>query len=92
MSYSCSLCINTGTLLQCIRCPVAYHAGHCVSAGVIFLGGVHIICTRHKVRSGSPINISWCLACSQGTGWFDYQQFMLVFLTFHKRWSLILLV
>ena len=64
-----NLCVDAGTLLKCISCPVAYHADDCVCAGVIFLGGVHIVCTRHKVRRDSHVNVSWCLACSRG--WFD---------------------
>jgi len=60
------LCVNTGTLLRCIRCPVAYHADQCFCAGVTFLAGDHIICTGHRMKTASHINISWCLACSQG--------------------------
>ena len=58
--------MTTGGLLQCVRCPVAYHADRCACAGATFLGGLHIICTRHRVRPDKHVNVSWCLACSQG--------------------------
>ena len=45
-----------GTLLQCIRFPVAYHADRCVCAGVEFLGGVRVICTRHKMQQGNVVH------------------------------------
>ena len=65
---------RSGKLVQCLKCPVAYHAGDfCVPAGSRDLGGSNIICAAHSREkkensssSTSHVNVGFCFACSDG--------------------------
>ncbi|XP_053560192.1 histone-lysine N-methyltransferase NSD2 isoform X2 [Bombina bombina] len=64
--------ISKGKMIQCIRCPVAYHGGEaCLAAGCAILTATSIVCTSHfsankSNRHHEHVNVSWCFVCSKG--------------------------
>ncbi|CAL8074345.1 unnamed protein product [Calicophoron daubneyi] len=60
-------------LLQCVRCPAAFHTGDlCTPAGSVEVSLSHIVCPRHYdetlIGSGSfkTMHPSWCFECFSG--------------------------
>ncbi|XP_043276284.1 histone-lysine N-methyltransferase NSD2 [Venturia canescens] len=54
-------------LVRCVRCPSAYHpATSCLPAGTEILTGSQIVCPKHYIAPGPPINATWCFLCTTG--------------------------
>ncbi|XP_053574011.1 histone-lysine N-methyltransferase NSD3 isoform X2 [Bombina bombina] len=76
--HCCSTCTiqkdlyraSKGRMLQCLRCPMAYHSGDsCVAAGSLLLSSGLIICSNHSKRSGhssASVNVGFCFVCARG--------------------------
>ena len=60
--------INNSGLLQCVKCPIAFHKPDCLVAGCEVINQTHMLCYQHvkitkSVKLYSHVNLNTCLEC-----------------------------